>query len=287
MAISTAGFETRAVAITQPPTRKPETCNTLGSESPSSRFRTASMCQRSGPAVVGLEAEKAVRRGRRTAFFLGRIYPIKGLPMLVQAWARVRPDGWFLRIAGPDEAGHRKQVEKAVSAAGLGEVISFTGPIEHRNEEVCFLRRRPFCAPISFGKLWHRCRRGTCSWLASSDHQRDALVDSARERLWLVGRCNCGWHCRRFTSGNNSRFRNTSGDGRERPRIGHRRVWLETRGGAHAIDLRVDIGQCYGSELSRASTFVSGAKRNGTITTRPKPGCARRCQNCSAEWITY
>ena len=27
----------------------------------------------------------------RTALFLGRIYPIKGLPMLIEAWARVRP----------------------------------------------------------------------------------------------------------------------------------------------------------------------------------------------------
>jgi glycosyltransferase involved in cell wall biosynthesis len=70
------------------------------------------------------------RKRVRTALFLGRIYPVKGLPMLVEAWARVRPNGWSLRIAGPDEAGHRKQVEKAVSDAGLRDVISFTGPVE-------------------------------------------------------------------------------------------------------------------------------------------------------------
>src|SRR6266851_5654630 len=51
----------------------------------------------------------------RTALFLGRIYPVKGLPMLVEAWARVRPQGWRLKIAGPDEAGHRAEVEKAVA----------------------------------------------------------------------------------------------------------------------------------------------------------------------------
>ena len=102
--------------------------------------------ERLGTSVRSLR--KRVRNGRRrTALFLGRIYPIKGLPMLIEAWARVRPDGWRLRIAGPDEAGHQRQVERAVSAAGLGEVVSFTGPIEPRNEEVCFPRRRPFCAP--------------------------------------------------------------------------------------------------------------------------------------------
>jgi glycosyltransferase involved in cell wall biosynthesis len=106
------------------------------------------------PWVVGLEAEKAARRGRRTALFLGRIYPIKGLPMLVQAWARVRPDGWLLRIAGPDEADHRNHVEKAISVAGLGEVISFTGPIEHGMKKSAFFDADLFVLPShseSFG----------------------------------------------------------------------------------------------------------------------------------------
>ena len=66
----------------------------------------------------------------RTAAFLGRLYPVKGLPMLVEAWARVRPPaGWRLLIAGPDEAGHRRVVERAVAAAGLGEVVTLLGPV--------------------------------------------------------------------------------------------------------------------------------------------------------------
>jgi glycosyltransferase involved in cell wall biosynthesis len=90
------------------------------------------------PAVPSPMAERADRSRPRIALFLGRIYPVKGLPMLVEAWARVRPDGWVLRIAGPDEAGHQKQVEKAVFAAGLGEVVSFTGPIEHQMKKSTF-----------------------------------------------------------------------------------------------------------------------------------------------------
>jgi glycosyltransferase involved in cell wall biosynthesis len=64
-----------------------------------------------------------------TAVFLGRIYPVKGLPMLVEAWSRVRPAGWRLVIAGPDEAGHRREVEAAVAAAGLTDVVSFPGAV--------------------------------------------------------------------------------------------------------------------------------------------------------------
>ena len=109
------------------------------------------------PPAVGSEAEEAVRSGRkRTALFLGRIYPIKGLPMLVEAWARVRPDGWLLRIAGPDEAGHQKQVEKAVSAAGLSEVVSFIGPIGHQMKTSAFFDADLFVLPShseSFGMV--------------------------------------------------------------------------------------------------------------------------------------
>jgi glycosyltransferase involved in cell wall biosynthesis len=67
--------------------------------------------------------------GVGTAVFLGRIYPVKGLPMLIEAWARVRPANWRLVVAGPDEAGHRRVVEAAVAAGGLGDVVSFPGPI--------------------------------------------------------------------------------------------------------------------------------------------------------------
>jgi len=108
------------------------------------------------PWGLGSKAEKTVRSGRRTALFLGRIYPVKGLPMLVEAWARVRPDGWLLRIAGPDEAGHRKVIEKAVSAAGLSDVVSFTGPIGHRMKKSVFFGADLFVLPThseSFGAV--------------------------------------------------------------------------------------------------------------------------------------
>lgn len=66
----------------------------------------------------------------RTALFLGRIYPVKGLPMLIEAWERVRPTGWVLKIAGPEESGHRTLLEKQVSATNLGGNISFLGELD-------------------------------------------------------------------------------------------------------------------------------------------------------------
>jgi len=66
-----------------------------------------------------------------TMLFLSRLHPKKGLLDLVEAWSRLRPERWRLIIAGPDEGGHRAQVESAVSRAGLEARCSFTGPVSH------------------------------------------------------------------------------------------------------------------------------------------------------------
>lgn len=52
----------------------------------------------------------------RRALFLSRIHPGKGLLNLVEAWAQVRPEGWELVLAGPDEGGHRAEVEAKARA---------------------------------------------------------------------------------------------------------------------------------------------------------------------------
>ena len=65
----------------------------------------------------------------RTALFLSRIHPKKGLPMLLEAWTDVRLERWQLVLAGPDEGGHRAELERQVRALGLQEVVSFPGSI--------------------------------------------------------------------------------------------------------------------------------------------------------------
>jgi glycosyltransferase involved in cell wall biosynthesis len=81
------------------------------------------------------------------ALFLGRVHPKKGLPMLIEAWARVRPNGWYLQIAGPDEAGHRAEVQNAIFAAGLSEVVFFVGPIGGEKKEYAFSNAELFVLP--------------------------------------------------------------------------------------------------------------------------------------------
>ncbi|ELP34407.1 glycosyltransferase [Rhodopirellula baltica] len=66
----------------------------------------------------------------KVALFMGRLYPVKGLPMLLQSWAKVRPPRWCLKIAGPDEAGHRSVLERMVVDFALQDSVEFAGAVE-------------------------------------------------------------------------------------------------------------------------------------------------------------
>ncbi len=75
------------------------------------------------------------QRRPRTALFLGRLHPIKGLPRWIEAWAAVRPAGWRMVIAGPDHRGHRSTLEGAVAGAGLAGDCHFTGELDERRKQ--------------------------------------------------------------------------------------------------------------------------------------------------------
>ncbi|MFN3190769.1 MAG: glycosyltransferase [Aureliella sp.] len=76
----------------------------------------------------GLDRSSRSKR-EKTAVFLGRIHPKKGLLELVSAWQRVNPEGWKFRIIGPDEDGHLDELKSAVADAGLSNSWTFLPPI--------------------------------------------------------------------------------------------------------------------------------------------------------------
>jgi glycosyltransferase involved in cell wall biosynthesis len=67
---------------------------------------------------------------QRIVLFLSRVHPKKGLPLLLEAWARLKASspallmpinapGWRLVIAGPDECGHTAELFRRCEALGL------------------------------------------------------------------------------------------------------------------------------------------------------------------------
>jgi glycosyltransferase involved in cell wall biosynthesis len=62
--------------------------------------------------------------------FVGRLHPIKRLDLLAGAFTRLRRDGRqaYLVVAGPDEGGHRRQIEPLFLE--VADRVRWTGPVE-------------------------------------------------------------------------------------------------------------------------------------------------------------
>ncbi|MEJ0067079.1 MAG: glycosyltransferase, partial [Caulobacteraceae bacterium] len=150
--------------------------------------------------------------GLRTILYLGRIHPKKGLPNLIAAWGRLaaeRPD-WALCIVGPDEGGHRAELEQM--AARLGALrVCFGGPVygaekakvlreadlfvlPTRNENFGLAVAEALAAGIpaivSRGAPWSGLETERCGWWV------DRSVDLASRRPARGdGAARCGTHC--------------------------------------------------------------------------------------------
>ncbi len=161
--------------------------------------------------VAGCARPEDLRRqrwdgeGPRTALFLGRIYPVKGLPLLIRAWDRVRPAGWVLKIAGPDEAGHRAEVEALVQQCGLGGQVQFTGELEGEGRRTAYEEASLFLQPsysenfgmaigeamahglpviTTQGTPWELLKTAGCGWWvpASVDGIASALQEATQQK---------------------------------------------------------------------------------------------------------
>ena len=68
--------------------------------------------------------------GRKTALFLSRLHPGKGLMDLVPAWSASAPSGWVMRVVGPDVCGHKAEVVSEVDRRGLQNAFEFIGELD-------------------------------------------------------------------------------------------------------------------------------------------------------------
>ncbi len=153
----------------------------------------------------------------RCALFLSRIHPKKGLINLVAAWDRVRPAGWRMVVAGPDEGNHRAEVETAVQRAGLEQSFVFVGPVAGAAKENLYREADLFILPTfseNFGMVvaealsygmpvittkgapWERLINHRCGWwvdggvgpLAEAIKAAVEMSDDERQEMGLRGR---------------------------------------------------------------------------------------------------
>lgn len=162
----------------------------------------------------------------RTLLFLGRLHPKKGLPDLIEAWSHLtseRPD-WILRIVGPDERGHREELEKLVQQGGIPRVV-FDGPVYGTEKEQVLQEADLFVLPtqnenfglavaealaagvpaiVSRGAPWPGLETERCGWwvecgaesLLSALREATALPDGERCTMGLRGHA---WMAQEFS----------------------------------------------------------------------------------------
>lgn len=66
----------------------------------------------------------------RTAVFLSRLHPGKGLVELAKAWHKVSPKGWRMRVVGPDSYDHKKDVIQVLESLGIRDEWTFDGALD-------------------------------------------------------------------------------------------------------------------------------------------------------------
>jgi glycosyltransferase involved in cell wall biosynthesis len=79
--------------------------------------------------VVLPEAPSPAGAAGKRLLFLGRLHRVKNLGTLIRAFVEAAPEGWELRLAGPDEDSHRATLESLVADLGAGGRVSFAGPV--------------------------------------------------------------------------------------------------------------------------------------------------------------
>lgn len=170
-----------------------------------------------GVELPTLRIGNARRSHPKVALFLGRIHPMKGLLNLVHAWASVRPQGWRIVIAGPDEGGYRRTVQDAINRADLGDTVELTGPAYGAAKADLYETARLFILPSfseSFGMSiaealayelpviattgtpWKSIQQQGCGWwvsatsndLADAIRRATSLPDAELEGMGRKGR---------------------------------------------------------------------------------------------------
>jgi glycosyltransferase involved in cell wall biosynthesis len=67
-------------------------------------------------------AKSALAHSARRCVFLSRLHLKKGVPMLLDAWAHVQPQGWELEIAGEAADGYDRELARHIASLGLKNV---------------------------------------------------------------------------------------------------------------------------------------------------------------------
>lgn len=121
----------------------------------------------------------------RVAAYLGRLLPIKGLDMLIEAWSVVRPEGWVLRLAGPCDDAMAANLRARITTHGLADAIRLEPPISRDEVDDFFARADLFILPS---------RSENFGLVAGEALAMGVPVVATTETAWTeLAAMGCGW----------------------------------------------------------------------------------------------
>lgn len=161
----------------------------------------------------------------RTVLFLGRLDPIKGLAGWIEAWSRVRPQGWSCVLAGPGPIAYESHLRELTRKTGCAPDFHFHGPVDSHHKWELLRSADLLVLPSeseNFGLVvaealavgvpvittratpWLELESVGCGWVVptSIPHLVDALrqatsiTDGERRRMGDLGRA---WVSRQYT----------------------------------------------------------------------------------------
>lgn len=150
-------------------------------------------------------APKPISKGERVVLSLGRIHPKKGLDQLLRAWQQLEADHplWSLRLIGPAEGGHDKELAALARSLSL-QRVTIGGPAygeekwaEHRaadlfvlptlNENFAISVAEALASEVPVistkGAPWAGLETSRCGWWI--DHGEAALAAALRTAMAL------------------------------------------------------------------------------------------------------
>lgn len=74
----------------------------------------------------------------QTALFLGRLHPVKGLELFIEAWANCSPKNWKVMLAGPDENGYQSRLKALLEKKNLTHQFEFLGSVDNQRKAELF-----------------------------------------------------------------------------------------------------------------------------------------------------
>ncbi|XAM00174.1 glycosyltransferase [Phycisphaeraceae bacterium D3-23] len=99
------------------------------------------------PSRGGFRGRHPQLDGARILLFVGRMHPVKGLDLLITAFARARPANTALVLVGSGEAAYVDRLKRLATKSGMSSHILFTGMLHSEEKLQAYIDADLFVLP--------------------------------------------------------------------------------------------------------------------------------------------